>query len=298
MELIYNIVKGWTAAGYLPAIFEHAFMIRGMLAAFIIGPLLGAMGTVVVTKKLSFFTQTIGNAAMSGVAIGLLLGEPADATYAGLYGFCLIVALLMTFVKNRTRLANDTIIGVVLAQTLGLGIILMIVVTTQFNIHQVEGILFGSLITLNDNDLIALAISSLVVGVLFACNFNRFMLASFNKTLAKARGLSPVFLEYLFVVLMTAVVVSSLKLIGSLLVLVLIVVPAAGAQLLASNLRRFVWLSVLFSTISTVLGLLLSGFLPVPSGALIALVSSILFYGALLLKPLLGKYGGPNQGEI
>ncbi|MGX9727377.1 MAG: metal ABC transporter permease [Candidatus Electronema sp. VV] len=297
MEFIYTLFKSWTAAGWLPAIFEHAFMVRGLLAALIIGPLLGAVGTVVVTKKLSFFTQTIGNAAMSGVAIGLLLGEPADGTYAGLYGFCLIVALLMTFVKNRTRLANDTVIGVVLAQTLGLGIILMIVVTSQFNIHQVEGILFGSLITLTDKDLLVLAVTALAAGILFACNFNRFMLASFNKTLAKARGLSPVFLEYFFVVLMTAVVVASLKLIGSLLVLVLIVVPAAGAQLLASNLRRFVWLSMLFSTISTVLGLLLSGFLPVPSGAVIAVVSSLLFYAALLLRPLLAK-GGPNQGEI
>lgn len=297
MEPIYTLFKGWAAAGYLPSIFEHAFMIRGLLAALIIGPLLGAVGTVVVTKKLSFFTQTIGNAAMSGVAIGLLLGEPADGTYAGLYGFCLIVALLMTFFRNRTRLANDTIIGVALAQTLGLGIILMIVVTSQFNIHQVEGILFGSLITLNDNDLIALAVTALVAGLVFACNFNKFMLASFNRTLAKARGLSPVWLEYVFVVLMTVVVVSSLKLIGSLLVLVLIVVPAAGAQLLASNLRRFVWLSVLFSTISTVLGLVLSGILPVPSGAVIALVSSSLFYAALLLRPLVSR-SGPNQGEI
>jgi zinc transport system permease protein len=297
MEPIYTLFKGWAAAGYLPSIFEHAFMIRGLLAALIIGPLLGAVGTVVVTKKLSFFTQTIGNAAMSGVAIGLLLGEPADGTYAGLYGFCLLVALLMTFFRNRTRLANDTIIGVALAQTLGLGIILMIVVTSQFNIHQVEGILFGSLITLNDNDLIALAVTALVAGLVFACNFNKFMLASFNRTLAKARGLSPVWLEYVFVVLMTVVVVSSLKLIGSLLVLVLIVVPAAGAQLLASNLRRFVWLSVLFSTISTVLGLVLSGILPVPSGAVIALVSSSLFYTALVLRPLLSR-GGPNQGEI
>jgi zinc transport system permease protein len=297
MESIYALFKSWAAASSLFAIFEHAFMVRGLLAALIIGPLLGAVGTVVVTKKLSFFTQTIGNAAMSGVALGLLFGEPADSTYAGLYGFCLIVALLMTFVKNRTSLANDTIIGVVLAQTLGLGIILMIAVTSQFNIHQVEGILFGSLITLTDNDLLVLAITALAAGLLFVCNFNQFMLSSFNKTLAKARGLSPVFLEYFFVALMTAVVVASLKLIGSLLVLVLIVVPAAGAQLISSNLRRFVWLSVLFSTVSTVLGLLLSGILPVPSGALIAVVSSLLFYAALLLRPLLAK-GGPNQGEI
>ncbi len=297
MDLIYEVISGWAKAGYLPSIFEHTFMIRGLLAAIIIGPLLGAMGTVVVTKKLSFFTQTIGNAAMSGVAIGLLFGEPIEGTYAGLYGFCLIIALLMTFVKNRSRLSNDTIIGVVLAQVLGIGIIMMIVVTSQFNIHQVEGILFGSLITLNDVDLITLAAASLIVGILFAYNFNRVMLSGFNPILAKARGISPVFFEYVFVTLMTVVVVASLKLIGALLVLVLIVVPAAAAQNIVSNLRQFVWVSVVFSTISTTLGLLLSGLLPVPSGAVIVLVSSILFYGSLLLKPILSK-GGISQGEV
>jgi len=297
MDFIYDVIRGWASAGYLPSIFEHTFMIRGLLAAIILGPLLGAMGTVVITKKLSFFTQTIGNAAMSGVAIGLLFGEPVDGTYAGLYGFCLIVALLMTFVKNRSRLTNDTIIGVVLAQVLGIGIIMMIVVTSQFNIHQVEGILFGSLITLNDTDLITLAVSSCIVAVLFAYNYNRVMLGGFNPILAKARGLSPVVLEYIFVTLMTVVVVASLKLIGALLVLVLVVVPAAAAQNIVSNLRQFVWVSVIFSTVSTALGLLLSGFLPVPSGAVIVLVSSVLFYGSLILKPLFSK-GGIGQGQV
>lgn len=297
MEALYEIISGWAKAGYIPSIFEHTFMIRGMLAAMIIGPILGGMGTVVVTKKMSFFTQTIGNGALSGVAIGLLFGEPMEGTFAGLYGFCLIVALLMTFVKNRSRLSNDTIIGVVLAQVLGIGIIMMVVVTQQFNIHQVEGILFGSLITLTDADLITLAVSSIVVSILFALTFNRIMLAGFNPVLAKARGLNPVVLEYVFIILMTVVVVASLKLIGALLVLVLIVVPAAGAQNIVRNLRQFVVVSVLFSTLSTVLGLFLSALMPIPSGSVIVLVSSLLFYGTLLLRPILGR-GGVRQGDV
>ena len=96
---------------------------------------------------------------------------------------------------------------------------------------------------------------------------------------------------------MTIVVVASLKMIGSLLVLVLVVVPAAGAQNIVRNLRQFLWVSVLFSTISTTVGMLLSGFLPVPSGAVIVLVSSVLFYGSLLLKPVLGR-GGVSQSEL
>jgi len=296
MEGFYQAISQLAKSGALPAMFEHSFMIRGMLAALIIGPVLGGMGTVVVGKKLAFFTQTIGNAALTGVALGLLFGEPTDATYAGLYGFALIVALLMTYVKHRTRMSNDTVIGVVLAQVLGIGIIMLVLVTKQFNIHQIEAILFGSLITLTDSDLFLLAVVAVVASGVGLFIYNRSMLVAFNPVMAKARGLRPVILEYIFIVVLTAVVVASLKLIGALLVLVLIVVPAAGAQNIALSLRQFFWLSLIFSTLSTVIGLLLSGVWPVPTGAAIVLVSSVLFYATLILKPMLGR-AGVRQGE-
>jgi zinc transport system permease protein len=270
-------------------------MVRGLLAALLIGPVLGALGPIVVAKKLSFFTQTIGNAALSGVAIGLLLGEPIGQTYAGLYGFCLIVALLMIFLKNRTHFASDTVIGVILAQTMGFGIIMLVLVTKQFNIHQVESVLFGSLITITDQDILVLALISTSAILLGMWIFNRAMLVSFNPMMARARGLNPVLLDYIFVTLLTTVVVASLKLVGALLVLVLIVVPAAAAQNIAKNLAAFFWISTLIAGVSTVFGLLLSAFLPVPVGGCIVLVSALIFYATLLLKPILG-ISGVHQG--
>jgi len=289
MANLYQYINSLAQAGYLPEIFVYDFMIRGMLAALLIGPVLGGLGTVVVAKKLAFFTQTIGNAAMTGVAIGLLIGEPLDQTYTGLYGFCLLVALLMTFIKNRTRLPVDTIIGVILAQTLGLGIIMLVLVTKQFNIHQVESILFGNLITINDKDLIILFCTTILTVIGGFVIFNRSMLVSFNPVMARARGINPVFNDYIFILLLTVIIVSSLKLIGALLVLVLIVVPAAGAQNIATGLRSFFWTSVFLSTASTVLGLLLSSYIPVPTGGTIALVASVLFYVTFILRPLFGK---------
>lgn len=289
MEHIYSWFASLAQLGLLPEIFKHPFMARGLLASLLIGPVLGGLGTVVVAKKLSFFTQTIGNAAMSGVAIGLLVGEPIEQTYGGLYGFCLIVAFLMLFLKNRTRFASDTVIGVILAQTLGIGIIMLVLVTKQFNIHQVEGILFGSLITITDLDLIVLLLTSTFSAISGLWLFNRAMLVSFNPIMAKSRNINPILSDYLFVMILTIVIVSSLKLVGALLVLVLIVVPAAGAQNIASNLRSFFWLSTIISTISTVMGLILSAFLPVPIGGCIVLVSSIVFYTTLLIRPVLGR---------
>lgn len=291
MDTLYNEISALARAGLLPEIFAHTFMVRALLAACLVGPILGGMGPLVVAKKLSFFTQTIGNAAMTGVALGLLIGEPIGQTYAGLYGFCLLMALLMTFIKNRTHMATDTVIGVILAQTLGLGIIMLVLVTKQFNIHQVESVLFGNLITINDQDIFILlgtAVAAVASGLWI---FNRAMLVSFNPVMARARGHNPVLIDYVFVVMLTVVVVSSLKLIGALLVLVLIVVPAAAAQNVAKGLRGFFWLSVLLSTASTITGLLLSGYLPIPTGGTIALMASVFFYITLLLRPILARNG-------
>jgi zinc transport system permease protein len=115
--------------------------------------------------------------------------------------------------------------------------------------------------------------------------------------MAKARGVHPVLIEYVFITVLTIVIVASLKLVGALLVLVLMVVPAAGAQNVAKNLIQFFWLTIAFSTVSTVMGLLVSGVWPVPTGASIVLVASIVFYSTLALKPIFRK-GEVQQGQL
>jgi zinc transport system permease protein len=296
MELLYQLAADWSRAGYLPAPFEHAFMVRGLVAALIIGPMLGGMGTLVVMKRLSFFTQTLGHAALTGVALGLLLGEPLEGTYAGLYGFCLLVALVTLYLRNRTRGSSDTVVGIVLAQVLGLGIVLLVLVTDRFDVHQIEGVLFGSLITLRDPDLLILGVTAALSFAYLLLRFNRSALVSFNPALASARGSDPVRADYVFVVVLTLVVVASLKVVGALMVLVLVVIPSAAAKNLARSLRDFFWLSVLFGALSAAGGLLVSARVPVPTGGAIVLAASLVFYLTLLLRPLLGR-GSPQQGE-
>jgi zinc transport system permease protein len=287
MEAVYQAISEAARAGQLPSMLQHAFLIRGLFAALLIGPLLGGIGTIAVPKRLAFFTQTIGHASLTGVALGLWIGEPLGQTYVGLYGSCLAVALILSFIKNRTEVSNDTVTGVVLAQILGLGILMLVLVTKEFNIHQVESVLFGSLLTLKDTDLALLLGTALLTAVVGGLYYGRWMLVSLSPALARARGLRPIALDYGFIVLLTLVVVSSLKLVGALLVLVLIVVPAAGAQNVTRNLRQYFWLSVGLSTISTVGGLMVSSVWPIPTGSAIVLVSSVLFYVTLLLRPWL-----------
>lgn len=289
MQALYDLVARAAGAGLLPQVFAHPFMVRGLLAALLLGPLFGGMGTLVVARRLSFFVQAIGNAAMTGTAIGLLLGEPAGATWAGVFGFCLIAALVMTWLQNRGRIPADTLTGLFLAQTLGLGVVMLTLVSKRFDIHQVEGALFGSLITIGDADLLFLAAVALGTAIAGSRLYNAFLLGSLSPALAAVRGRRPLVLDYVFVVLVTAVVTAGLKLIGALLILVLIVVPAAAAQNVARNLRQMMAISIALSTAAAVGGLVVSGLLPIPTGGAIALVSTALFYLTFLARTLTRK---------
>lgn len=288
MNEFYDTFAQGAAHGWLPPIFEHAFVVRAFVAALLIGPLLGAMGTVVVAKRLVFFTQALGHASLTGVALGLLLGEPLGRTYAGLYGFTALLAIAMLYGWHRLRASSDIVVGVVLAQVLGLGIVLMVAVTQQFDVHAVEAVLFGSLITLSDIDLALLTGTTLVIVPLLAMRYNRLLLGSFNLPLARARGVDTTVEDYIFVLALTFVVVAGLKVAGALLVLVLIVLPAAAAQNLAQSMVGFFWWSVVFGLVAAVGGLALSIVWPMPTGGGIVLAASGVFYSTLLLRSALG----------
>ena len=163
MERLYAFLAELALKGHLPAPFQYAFVVRGVLAILLLAPLLGGMSHLVVVRRLAFFSTALGQASLTGLTIGLLLGEPISAPYVGVFGFSLIAALLMVYVKRRSSLPPDTLIGVFMALTLGLGICLLVAATRQFNIHQIEGVMFGSLLTVTDTDLLLLVLVSLAV---------------------------------------------------------------------------------------------------------------------------------------
>ena len=139
---------------------------------------------------MAFFSAALGQAAITGVCVGLLIGEPLNAPYGGMFGFCLLSALAMVYAKRRSKLPTDTLIGVFLALTLGLGLCLLVAVTRQFNVHQVEAILFGSLLTVTDTDLVLLALRPLGVAFLLFRHYNDLLLDSLSPPLATARGIN------------------------------------------------------------------------------------------------------------
>ncbi len=289
MNALYAYLTELARAGSIPGIFEYPFIARGIIAGLILAPLLGGMSHLVVARRLAFLSAALGHAALTGLTIGLVLGEPIDSAYGGLFGFCMLSALAMVYVRRRAALPPDTLIGVFLALTLGLGICLLVAVTQRFNIHQIEAVMFGSLITVTDRDLAILAIVAVLVAAVFIRIYNPLLLDTLAPSIAAARRVDSMALDYIIVLLLTMVIVVSLKIVGALLVESLILVPAAAARNLARSVRGYVIWSVVFAFLATESGLFLSTVLPVPTGGAIVLVLAAIFFLALLARTLLSR---------
>ena len=132
-EAFRLMVQGWASAGYLPEALAYGFVVNALLAGLLIGPVLGGLGTLVVVKRFAFFSEAVGHAALTGVAIGILLGEPYTGPYGSLFGYCLLFGILLNYLRNRTGLAPDTLIGVFLSVSLALGASLLLILAGKIN---------------------------------------------------------------------------------------------------------------------------------------------------------------------
>lgn len=268
----------------MPDALSFPFVQRALVAAALAAPLLGLLSPVVVARRLAFFSAVIGQAALTGVALGVLLGEPVDAPYASVVGFSLLLGLGLVWVRRRTQLPADTLIGVALAFSLGLGVCLLVAVTKRFNVHQLEAALFGSVLTVTPVDLALLAATLVLTGALLLPRLNELLLDTVDGGLAQVAQVPRARNEYLFVTLLTLAIVVSVKVMGALMVEALLVVPAAAAQQWARSFRGWQWASVAVALVASVGGVLLSTWVSVPSGAAIVLALSVAFAVSVALR--------------
>ena len=279
-------------AGEIPVIFQYGFVINALLCAVVLGPVLGGMGTMVVTKRMAFFSQAIGNAALTGVALGVMLGESYTSPYATLFGFCLCFGIVLNYTRGKTGMSADTLIGVFLSISLAVGACLLLFVSAKVNTHVLESVLFGSILTVNDLDIIVLfVVTALCLGVGLPL-YNQILMASLNASLANVRGVKVNLLEYLFIILITVLTVASVKIVGAVLVEALLLIPAAAARNISKSLRGFFCWSVLFATISCLAGIVIpmQWDIPVPSGGAIILVSAMFFVLTTILRSSLPSF--------
>jgi zinc transport system permease protein len=241
---------------------------------------------------MAFFSQAVGNAALTGVAIGVIIGESYTAPYVSMFSFCLLFGLLLNFARNRTKMSSDTLIGVFLSISLAIGATALLWVSAKVNTHILDTVMFGSILTVNDTDISVLLVTALLTAATALPLFNQMLLASFNPGLAHVRGIKVHLLEYVFVLLITILTVACVKIIGAVLVEALLLIPAAAARNLNRSIRGFVWWSIAFSTVSCLVGIYapMRFDLPVPSGGAIILTAAAIFLVTMIIRMLMPRY--------
>src|SRR6185369_536697 len=193
MSSLYEVVRqyiiGLANAGVIHYTFSYAFVVNAFLCSIVVGPLLGGIGTMVVAKRMAFFSQAVGNAALTGVAIGVIIGESYTAPYMSMFSFCLLFGLFLNFSRNRTKMSSDTLIGVFLSISLAIGATALLWVSAKVNTHILDTVMFGSILTVNDTDMSVLLATTLLTAATALPLFNQMLLASLNPSLAHVRGI-------------------------------------------------------------------------------------------------------------
>lgn len=263
--------------------FSLAFMQRALAASLIVGVLCSVIGCFVVLRAMAFLGDALAHAILPGVAVAYLLGTNL---VLGALVAALLVALGIGLISRRGALKEDTAIGILFAAALALGIVL--ISTARSYAVDLTHILFGNVLGVTATDLwIIGCIAALVLVVLFAL-FKEFKLASFDPVLAHTLGLRPEFLRFVMLVLLALTIVGSLQTVGVGLVAAMLVTPAATAYLLTRRLSAMMAVAALVGGASSIIGLYVSYYVDVASGAAVVLTATALFLIAFVAAPRRG----------
>lgn len=291
MTSIYEWCSAWVEQGWLPEMFAYEFLVNALFASMMIGPLLGLLGTLVVVKRLAFLSEAVGHSVLTGVSIGILLGEPVDAPLISLFSFSILFALLLQWIKGRSTIPYDALIGVFLSFALAMGAALLLYVAKHINAHLIEQVMFGSILVTATDDLLMLIIICVLVGLLALRFGNQAYLVAISPDVAHSQRVNTKAHDYAFVIMIALITVASVKIIGAVLVGALLLIPAASARLVANNLKQLMILSVMFASTASVLGVLIPMYLhwPVSAGPAITLFACAWFLLSLLYRQLIQK---------
>jgi manganese/iron transport system permease protein len=256
------------------------FMQRALVASVLVGALTALVGAYVVLKGLAFIGDAISHAAFPGVVIAFVLKLPI---YPGAVVAALLTALGIGWVSRRAAVRLDTAIGVIFAGAFAAGVLLMS--TIKGYVGDLMSFLFGNVLAVTTGDLIVVAGLGLVVILVLIATYKELLFATFDPLGAQAAGYPVGALEYGLLVLLALAIAVSIQVVGIILVVAMLVTPAATAQLLTHRFERLLAMSVGLSVVESIVGLYVSYYGNWASGATIVLVETAVFLVVLLLAP-------------
>ncbi len=263
---------------------NYEFMKNALIALVLIAPIFAILGTMIVNNKMAFFSDALGHSALTGIALGSLIG--ITNMNIGMIIFAIGFALLLNHVKNKTTYGADTIISVFSSIAIALGLAIL---AQTGNFNQYSSYLVGDILSISDLEILYVFIIAIVVIVFWYFSFNKLNLISINTTLAKSRGIKTRKIDNIFSILIAIVVMISIRWIGILLINSLLILPAASSRNIAKNMRWYHLYAVIFSLFSGIAGLITSYYFNIPTGPMIVIISGVIYFITLVVK---GKIKG------
>lgn len=274
MTLIYNIIE--TVLPFTFAQFD--FMKNALLAVILLTPLFGMLGTMAVNNKMAFFSDALGHSALTGIAIGVVLGIGNPIICMLFFG--ILFGLGIRKVKSSTKASSDTVISVFSSASIALGIVIL---SKSGGFAKYSTYLIGDILTVSPSYIKVLAVVLVVVYIIWYFIYNKLLLLSVNPSLSSSRGVKNALVENIFVVILAAAVMLSIKQIGILTINSLLILPAAAARNISKNSRQYLIFSTVISMFCGIAGLIISFYADTAAGATMVLIAAV-FYFATYFK--------------
>ena len=277
---------------FIQGLVQYDFLQNALITSIIVGVISGVIGCFIILRGMSLMGDAISHAVLPGVAISYILGMNY---MLGAAVFGVTAAGLIGFVTQKSKIKNDTAIGIVFSSFLALGIILITFAQSSTDLYH---ILFGNVLAVKPSDLsmtIVVAISVLLFVIIF---YKELLVSSFDPVMAEAYGLKVQLIHYALMFFLTLVAVSSLQTVGTVLVVAMLITPAATAYLLTNKVLYMIFIASGIGAISAVIGLMFSYTFNLASGATIVLVSAAFFILAFLFSPKQGIFFKSKGGDL
>ncbi|MBR1797879.1 MAG: metal ABC transporter permease [Clostridiales bacterium] len=260
---------------------SYEFMRNALLAILVSSPIFALLGTMVVNKKMAFFSDAIGHSALCGIAVGVIFGFTSRTL--SMVVFAVLFSILLNFVKDRTTYGADTIISVFASVAMSLGLVLL---SRGGSFNRYSSYLIGDILSITREEVISLTVCLVLVIIFWAISYNGLSSDNLNRALARSKGINGKLYDYIFSAFIAVVIMFSIRWIGILLINSLIILPAASSRNVSHNTRSYHLFSVVFSLLCGVAGLLISYYTSVPSGPTIVLLLGCTFFITFVIHSL------------
>ena len=264
---------------FINGLYEFHFLQNSLVTAVVIGIVSGAVGCFIILRGMSLMGDAISHAVLPGVAISYILGINF---FVGAIIFGLLSSIIITFIKNNSIIKGDTAIGITFSSFLALGVILIGVANSSTDLFH---ILFGNILAVQDIDKwLTMGVSGIVLIVIILF-FKELLITSFDPLMARAIGMKVNFYHSLLMVLLSLVSVTAMQSVGTILIVAMLITPAATAYLYTNSLRKMIILSSSLGAVSSVLGLFIGYSFNIAVGSSIVITSAIIFAISFLVSP-------------